>query len=223
MNHLILLRHGESMWNQANLFTGWVDVPLSVNGIQEAIEAGEKIKHIRIDVIFTSFLVRALTTALLAMSRHDPGKYPVIMHDEENMKKWGMIHNTAILEKIIPVHRCWELNERMYGMLQGYNKAEMAELYGEEQVRMWRRSFDAPPPEGESLEMTAQRSIPYFNHTILPQLREGKNILISAHGNSLRSLVMHLEDLTSEEILKLEIPTGTPIIYTFDQESFTKL
>ena len=212
---LILLRHGESVWNNANLFTGWVDVPLTPKGIEEALKAGETIKDIPIDVIITTFLIRASMTAMLAMSRHHPDKYPVIIHPEGKMHEWGKVFNKEMQSRCIPVVQCWELNERMYGELQGYNKAETAEKYGKEQVKQWRRSYDTPPPNGESLEMTADRSIPYFEENIVPHLEAGRNVLVSAHGNSLRSIVMHLDGLSKEEVLSLEIPTGSPIIYNF--------
>ncbi len=223
MSLLILMRHGQSRWNELNLFTGWVDVPLSELGIQEALEGGKKIQNIPIDIIFTSTLVRAQMTAFLVMSEHSTSKVPVVLHnDEGKLDEWGKIYGEDARQNIIPVIRSWELNERMYGELQGLNKAETMKKYGEEQVRIWRRSYDVPPPNGESLAMTAARSIPYFNQTIVPHLQAGKNVFVSAHGNSLRSIIMHMEGLSKEEVLHLELNTGLPILYQFTGGRFEK-
>lgn len=223
MTLLILLRHGQSEWNKRNLFTGWVDVPLSKQGIEEALKAGREIADLPIDVIFTTPLIRASMTAMLAMSEHSSGKVPVIIHSpEEKMGEWGKIHSEAAMKEIIPVYVAWQLNERMYGHLQGYNKAETAEKYGAEQVKIWRRSYDVKPPEGECLETTASRSIPFFEERVVPFLREGKNVFISAHGNSLRSIMMHLEGLSKEEVLHLELPTGEPVLYDYAKGAFTR-
>ncbi|CCB85645.1 2,3-bisphosphoglycerate-dependent phosphoglycerate mutase [Parachlamydia acanthamoebae UV-7] len=216
MNKLILMRHGQSEWNRLNLFTGWVDIPLSPLGIEEALVGGDRIKDIPIDIIYTTSLMRAQMTAMLAMSRHTSGKTPVILHPGQGkLQEWGKIYSKTAEESCIPVICAWELNERMYGELQGLNKAETAEKFGADQVKIWRRSFDVPPPNGESLEMTAARSIPYFEENILPQLQEGKNVFVSAHGNSLRSIIMYLDQLSREEVLNLELATGEPIFYMF--------
>lgn len=216
MAKLILLRHGQSVWNKLNLFTGWVDIPLSEKGIEEALEAGQRLKKTPIDVIFCSTLIRATMTAMLAMSVHESGKVPVILHPKEGkMEEWAKIWSEESQRKSIPVHCAWELNERMYGELQGVNKMEMMEKYGKEQVQLWRRSFDVQPPGGESLAMTAARSIPYFQKNILPYLESGKNVFISAHGNSLRSIIMFLEELTKEQVVSLELATGIPTIYEY--------
>jgi 2,3-bisphosphoglycerate-dependent phosphoglycerate mutase len=220
---LILMRHGESMWNKANLFTGWIDIPLSQKGIEEALEAGRKIKDIPIDLIFMSTLIRSQMSAMLAMSQHTDGRAPVVLHDGEGkLGEWSQNYGASPDEMTIPVIRAWELNERMYGRLQGLNKAETAEKYGAEQVQLWRRSYDIAPPEGESLQMTAARSIPYFQEKILPQIQQGKNVFVAAHGNSLRSIVMFLEGLSKEQVLKLELDTGKPLIYNFRDEVFTR-
>jgi 2,3-bisphosphoglycerate-dependent phosphoglycerate mutase len=208
---LILLRHGQSVWNQKNLFTGWVDIPMSEKGNEEAIRAGEKIREIPIDLIFTSTLIRAQMTVPLALLRHASGKIPVFLHPEQ--EKWSHVYSEEAKKELIPVYTAWELNERMYGKLQGLNKAEMAQKYGAEQVQIWRRSFHGQPPEGESLAMTAARTIPYYKKQIVPHLDQGKNVLVVAHGNSLRSIVMHRENLSEEEVMKLEIATGEPLIY----------
>lgn len=223
MSKLIMMRHGESCWNKLNVFTGWVDVPLSEKGIEEALEGGKRIQDIPIDIIVTTTLVRAQMTAFLAMSRHRSGKVPVVMHPEDSrLREWGQIFCKTALKNTIPVIYCWELNERMYGELQGLNKAETAKKFGADQVKIWRRSFDTAPPEGESLAMTADRSIPYFKDKIIPFLKEGKNVFIAAHGNSLRSICMYLDNLTKEEVLHLEIATGAPIIYDYSKGNFTK-
>lgn len=223
MPKLIMMRHGQSRWNELNLFTGWVDVPLSEKGIEEALAGGEKIKHIPIDIIITTTLVRAQMTAFLAMSRHASGKVPVVLHPGEgNLEDWGQIYGAEAAKNTIPVIRCWELNERMYGELQGLNKAETAAKFGADQVQIWRRSYDVRPPNGESLEMTAARSIPYFENNVVPYLKQGKNVFISAHGNSLRSIIMDLDGLDKEQVVKLEIPTGEPIIYDYTNGIFKR-
>lgn len=223
MSKLILLRHGESMWNKLNLFTGWVDVPLSKKGIDESFEAGKKIKDIPIDVIYTSSLIRAQMTAFLAMSEHSSGKVPVLLHSGEGkLDDWSQIYNEKTKEQCIPVISAWELNERMYGELQGLNKAETIAKYGAEQVKLWRRSYDTHPPSGESLALTAARSIPFFKEKIIPFLEQGLNVFISAHGNSLRSIIMYLDDLTKEQVISLELATGAPILYNYHKEQFTR-
>ncbi len=191
MSNLILIRHGQSVWNAANRFTGWTDVELSEVGVSEAEEAGRSLSSRRIDVVHTSDLIRAQRTAEIIMSLNEASEGYSTRFD-------------------------WRLNERNYGSLQGLNKAETAEKFGAEQVHIWRRSFDVAPPDGESLEMTAERTIPYFEEEILPDLQAGKGVLVSAHGNSLRSIVMHIEDISPEDIVSLEIQTGSPMFYEFE-------
>jgi len=223
MSILVLMRHGESEWNKLNRFTGWVDIPLSEKGIQEAYDAGKLIKDIPFDVLYTSTLIRAQMTLMLAMLNHSSGKIPAIIHrGEEKLEDWAKIYGGHSANYVIPTYCAWELNERMYGELQGLNKAETAEKFGADQVKIWRRSFDVPPPNGESLEMTAQRTIPYFEEEIVPHLREGRNVLVSAHGNSLRSILMDLDGLSKEEVVSLEIATGLPIIYEFKHGILTE-
>ncbi len=213
---LVMMRHGQSEWNRKNLFTGWVDIPLSVKGVDEAIEGGKKIAHVPVDIIFTSSLIRAQMTAMLAMLHHSSRKVPCVQHPGEGkLEEWSQVYSEEAIASCIPVYCAWELNERMYGRLQGLNKQETREEFGDEQVHIWRRSFDQAPPEGESLEMTAARTIPYFKEKILPLLLEGKNIFISAHGNSLRSIVMYLDGLTRDQVTHLELATGEPLFYTF--------
>jgi 2,3-bisphosphoglycerate-dependent phosphoglycerate mutase len=216
MARLILLRHGESVWNKKNVFTGWVDVPLSPNGITEAIKAGEQLSKIEFDIVYTSVQVRAIETAVLALAQNKSDKTTVVIHNEGKMKDWTRIYSDAMKERIIPVYQDWHLNERYYGELQGKNKTETAKEYGDELVHQWRRSYDVPPPNGECLKDTAERTIPFFKENIIPQLEKGKNILISAHGNSLRSIVMFIDNLTKEGVLSLEIPTGKPLFYKME-------
>lgn len=184
---LVLVRHGESQWNLENRFTGWVDVPLTDAGRREAERAGELLRGMRFDCAYTSVLQRATETLDIILR--------------------------AIGQLDLPVERDAALNERHYGDLQGLNKAETAEKYGAEQVHLWRRSFDVPPPGGESLKNTAERTLPYFNRVIVPQVEAAKNVLVVAHGNSLRSIVMHLDRLTKEQVLELNLATGVPIAY----------
>lgn len=200
MLHCILIRHGESQWNLENRFTGWVDVPLSPKGEQEAKAAGEKLKSYKFDKAFTSVLKRANDTLRFILQ--------------------------ASNQLNIPTERDQALNERHYGALQGLNKAETAAKYGDEQVKIWRRSYDVPPPKdktelnpdgySESLKDTAARTLPYWEKKIFPEIKIGKNIIVAAHGNSLRSIVMHLDNLTKEQVLELNIPTGVPLLYVFN-------
>jgi len=222
MAKLILVRHGQSVWNKKNVFTGWVDVPLSQEGIAEASKAGEKIADIEFDVVYTSVQIRAIETAMIALAANKSDKTPVVIHTDGKMGEWTTIYSDAMNESIIPVYRDWHLNERYYGELQGKNKAETAAVYGDEQVHLWRRSYDIAPPKGECLKDTAARTIPFFEENILSKLRDGQNVLVSAHGNSLRSIVMFIEKLTQEEVLKLEIPTGVPLLYEFKDNSLLK-
>jgi len=191
--NLVLVRHGQSEWNAKNLFTGWKNPGLTETGVKEAISAGKLIKDekINFDTMYTSELIRAQLTGNTILE--------------------------IINQSDIPIIKDIALNERNYGSLAGLNKDDAREKWGEEQVHIWRRSYDIPPPDGESLENTAERVLPYFNKEILPKVISGSNILIAAHGNSLRSLIMQLDELSKEEILNLEIPTGAPIKYIFDE------
>jgi 2,3-bisphosphoglycerate-dependent phosphoglycerate mutase len=196
MTRLFLVRHGQSQWNLENRFTGWKDVDLTEKGKEEARQAGAYLKGKPIEVAFTSKLIRAQHTLDIIL---------------EETGKTG-----------IPVFMDKALNERSYGDLEGLNKAETAKKFGEEQVHIWRRSYDVAPPGGESLKDTCNRVIPYFENDIKPQIEQGKNVLIVAHGNSLRALVMYLEHLDPEEILQREIATGEPITYIFDEQMKAK-
>ncbi|MBF8263047.1 MAG: hypothetical protein HW387_712 [Parachlamydiales bacterium] len=218
------MRHGLSAWNEQNLFTGWVDIPLSQAGIRESIEGGQRIKDIPIDVIFTSTLVRAHMTLALAMLQHASQKVPVFQHPGEGKRgEWAKIFGEEAKKTTIPVYMAWELNERMYGDLQGLNKAETAQQFGAEQVQIWRRSFDVAPPHGESLAMTAQRAVPYFNKEIRPRLQRGENVFICAHGNSLRAIIMDLDHLNKDQVVKLELATGEPVVYQFEKNAHERI
>ncbi len=219
MKRLVLLRHGESTWNRENRFTGWTDVDLTEQGIAEARRAGRDLKEqgFVFDVAYTSVLKRAIRTLWIVLDELD--------------LMW------------IPVHRSWRLNERHYGALQGLNKAETAAEYGEQQVLLWRRSYDTPPPRldedderfpgsdpryadleakniprTECLKDTVARFLPYWHETIAPQVRAGKRVIIAAHGNSLRALVKYLDDVSDEDIVGLNIPTGMPLVYDLDDD-----
>ena len=221
MGKLILLRHGKSEWNKKNIFTGWVDIPLAPEGVEEAIAAGKEMAETEIDLIYTSTLVRAMQTVMIAMAYHKTDRVPAVCHKgEESHSDWYTFPKNVDL---IPVVQAWQLNERMYGDLQGKNKEKTRHQYGAEQVKIWRRSFATPPPAGESLEMTAKRTLPYFQEQIIPHLELGNTVLVSAHGNSLRSIVMQLDGLSQEEVLELEIPTGKPIFYSYEEGKFALL
>lgn len=197
--NLVLVRHGQSEWNAKNLFTGWKDPSLTNKGKEEAKKAGETIKekNINFDIHFTSELKRAQFTGKIILS-------------EISQESTETIKNIA-------------LNERDYGDLSGLNKDESREKWGEKQIHIWRRSFDQPPPGGESLKDTADRVIPYFEQVIEPKIDQNKNVLICAHGNSLRALVMHIENISPEEIVKIEIATGEPIFYKVKNKEFNRV
>lgn len=191
MSKLVLIRHGQSLWNLENRFTGWIDVPLTQQGREEARSAAKRIANLKFDVAYTSALSRA----------------------QETLRE---IIETLGID--LPVIRDQALNERHYGDLQGLNKAQTAERFGKDQVQLWRRSYDVPPPNGEALKDTAARTLPFFDRAIMGDLRQGKNVLVVAHGNSNRSIVMQLEKMTPDEILALELGTGVPRVYDFDDE-----
>ena len=195
--NLILIRHGQSEWNALNQFTGWKDPDLTAKGIEEAHNAGKIIKNLKInfDLVFTSALVRAQNTAEIIL--------------EEINQSLSTIKNQA-------------LNERNYGDLAGLNKDDARKRWGDDQVHIWRRSYDIPPPGVESLKDTGERVLPFFMKEILPHVCKGKNVLVAAHGNSLRSLIKFLDDISDEDIVKLEIPTGAPIHYVINEDGSVK-
>lgn len=217
--NLVLIRHGQSEWNLDNKFTGWVDVDLSEKGVNEAKNAGKELKEkgLSFDVAYTSYLKRAIKTLNFVL------------------EEIGELH--------IPVKKSWRLNERHYGALQGLNKKETADKYGDEQVHLWRRSFDVPPPDldddspmsvkkdpkyreldikdmpkGENLKMTIERVLPYWNSDISKDIKDGKDVIVAAHGNSLRALIKYLLNISDDDILGLEIPTGTPIYFELNKD-----
>ena len=215
MSRLILVRHGESQWNLENRFTGWVDVPLSEKGIEESISAGEKLRDIEFDTIYVSHMLRAIQTLHYILIGSNSKRTPIIYHEEKRIRDWE--HHAGDFNTEIPIFMSVDLAERYYGNLQGLNKQKTREEYGEEQVHLWRRSYDTRPPGGESLRNTCERTTPYFKNHILKDLQDGKTVLVSAHGNSLRAITMHLEKISEKEIPNVEIPTGVPIVYTFDK------
>lgn len=223
MAKLILTRHGQSLWNAVNKFTGWVDVPLSERGRAEATIAACKLKDkgYRIDVCFTSLLIRAIETSIVCLTECDEirdGKIPILQHesDDQNWHGWNKYAGGEFEE--LPIFSSPALDERYYGDLQGLNKTETAEKFGEEQVNQWRRSYSTRPPGGESLEDTKNRVSPYFNNRILPHLKQGETVLVAAHGNSLRAMIMELENLNPEDVPHLELATGVPIVYEINPE-----
>ena len=195
--NLILIRHGQSEWNALNQFTGWKDPGLTAKGVEEAHNAGRIINNLKInfDLVFTSALIRAQNTAEIIL--------------KEINQPLSTIKNQA-------------LNERNYGDLAGLNKDDARKRWGDEQVHIWRRSYDVPPPGGESLKDTGERVLPFFMKEILPQVCKGKNVLVAAHGNSLRSLIKFLDNISDEDIVKLEIPTGAPIRYVINEDGSVK-
>ncbi len=205
---LILLRHGQSEWNRLGVFTGWVDIPLSAQGVEESKQAGKKLAGMKIDTVFTSSLIRAQMTALLALLEIG-GKVPALLPS-----KSAILH-----EGCLPVYISEKLNERMYGDLEGLNKDAMREKHGKEQVQIWRRSYKIAPPGGESLEMTAARALTYFQQEIVPEVAHGNTVFVVAHGNSLRAIMMALDGLSEQQVVDLEIPTGRPIIYNLLNEN----
>ena len=198
-SYLVLVRHGQSEWNEKNLFTGWKDPKLPPRGVDEAIKAGKELKEAgySFDKMFTSDLFRAQDTGRIILEQMD-------------------IPSIEVIKDV-------SLNERNYGDLAGLNKDEARKKWGEDQVHIWRRSFDVPPPGGESLKDTAERVLPYFKENIIPELIECLDILVAAHGNSLRALVMELEEISSEEIVELEISTGVPLVYKFEENKIERL
>jgi len=188
------VRHGQSLWNLENRFTGWVDVPLSEKGRSEARRAGELLRKLRFDVAYTSVLSRAQETLRI------------------------MLETMGVQ---LPIIRDQALNERHYGDLQGLNKEDTAKRYGADQVKVWRRSYDVPPPNGESLELTAKRTLPFYDRCIAGDLRQGKNVLVVAHGNSNRSIVMQLDKLSGEQVVSLELATGAPLVYEMAADGVT--
>ena len=221
MAKLILTRHGQSLWNAENKFTGWVDVPLSEQGRAEATIASFKLRKYRVRICYTSLLFRAIETAIIILTEVDDiceGRIPIIKHEVGDEDWHGWDHYSGDPAQELPVYCTAVLDERYYGELQGLNKAETAAKFGKEQVQLWRRSYDVAPPGGESLEDTVNRTVPFFRDRILTHLKQGDNVLIAAHGNSLRSIIKHLENLSEAEIVKVELGTGVPLVYDIDAQ-----
>lgn len=213
MSKLVFVRHGKSEWNKLNKFTGWVDVPLASEGFKEAKKAGEIIKDLNFDFVFTSHLQRAIVTMQIILNESKSNKTPIFIPKIDHFPK----QNYICSEKEIPAFiHIKELAERHYGDLQGKNKDQILKEVGEEQFLKWRRGYDTPPPNGESLKDTYNRSVPYFLNEIMPLLKNSKDVMIVAHGNSLRALTKYIENISDEDIVNLEIKTGTPIIYDLD-------
>jgi len=221
MAKLILIRHGQSLWNAENRFTGWVDVPLGEQGRAEATIAADKLETYQVRVCFTSLLFRAIETAIIILTEVDDicdGRIPIIKHGVEEKDWHGWDKYQGNPDQELPVYPTAMLDERYYGELQGLNKAETAVKFGKEQVQLWRRSYAVAPPGGESLSDTVKRTVPFFCDRILPHLIAGDNVLIAAHGNSLRAIIKHLENLSEEEIVNVELGTAIPIIYDIDAQ-----
>jgi len=210
MAFLVLVRHGESRWNTANRFTGWVDVPLSEVGINEALIAAKKLEGLQIDMAFTSKLERAQETLLIILSKQDATG--IFLHESGKRKLWSR-HKTKFDKHEIPIYSHDDLNERYYGALQGLNKAKARKKWGKEKVFQWRRSYDVAPPKGECLKDVVKRAVPYYKKRILPFVKKGKNVIVSAHGNSLRAIIKHIDKITDEDIPNLELPYAQPIVY----------
>lgn len=210
---LILIRHGRSLWNEQNRFTGWVDVPLMERGWLEAEAAGRQLADYRIDAAYTSHLQRAICTLQVVLRQNRGGRTPIFIPAPDTVPRESYQPNSDEFPAFLHVTA---LAERHYGDLQGLNKDEVLAQYGEAQFVKWRRGYDTPPPNGESLKDTVARALPYFNTEIRPRLARGETVLISAHGNSLRALTKELEGISDQDIIKLEIPTGVPIVYRLD-------
>lgn len=213
MTYLILLRHGESRWNLDNKFTGWVDVPLSSNGIKEAMVSSKRLENFHIDTAFTSKLIRAQETLQLILA--DQEYTGVFLHENTKRDKWSF-HPKQLEANEIPIYSSDALNERYYGKLQGLNKDTARTKYGKDKVFKWRRSWDIAPPGGESLKETYKRAVPYFKKEIFPALKKG-NVVVSAHGNSLRAIIKFIDKISDDEIPYLELPTGLPLVYEYNK------
>lgn len=206
---LVLLRHAESVWNQKNRFTGWIDIPLSSKGIEDSLKVGEKLKTFSFTKVFISNLTRTEQTAMLALSKGD--QIPYLVHSDSDRYD----PPEFLKKEMLPVYVTEALNERYYGDLQGLDKDETRAKYGAQQVHIWRRSFDIAPPRGESLKLCSERTLPWFEEVVLPLMKKGEKVLIVAHGNSLRSIVMGIKNLSEEEILNLEIATGEIVSFSY--------
>jgi 2,3-bisphosphoglycerate-dependent phosphoglycerate mutase len=216
MTELVIIRHGESVWNLENRFTGWMDVPLSKKGREEANIAGVMLKEFNFDIVFVSHMTRAVETMHIMLDSMGEKRTQTIYHidDPEMIKRE---HSEQPSTNELKIIQSKALAERYYGNLQGLNKDECRKKYGEEQVHIWRRSYDIRPPGGESLKDTLKRVMPFYEAQIVPELKKGRRVLIVAHGNSLRAIIKHLENISDEEIPNYELATGLPIVYDLDE------
>jgi len=224
MAYLVLVRHGDSFWNKEgyNCFTGWVDVANLPSGINKMIKSAKILADFRFDIAFTSQLYRGIETAMTILSFNKVSGTPIILHKDDETAKWSKFYHKDF-GKFVPVIKAWQLNERCYGRLQGMNKDRAREIYGKEQVFLWRRSYEIAPPKGESLKDAQKRVILYFKRRILKELKNSKNVLIGAHGNSLRAMVKYLDEIPDKEIPFLEIKKGIPLFYVYRNGKIKKI
>lgn len=224
MAYLVVVRHGDSFWNVEgyNCFTGWVDVADLPTGIKKLVKAGKILEDFKFDVAFTSELYRGIETTMIVLAHNKVSGTPIILHKGDKTAKWSKFYHKDF-GRFVPVIKSWRLNERYYGKLQGMNKDKARKKFGEERVHLWRRSYDIRPPEGESLKDVVGRVLPIFKKDITSYLRKGKNVLIGAHGNSIRAIVTIIEELSPEEVLKLEIKKGIPLVYKYSRGKFEKI
>lgn len=218
---LVLVRHGESRFNELNLFTGWLDVPLTENGIKEAHRVASHCKQFDYNAVFTSHLERAHETLLIILSNQK--KIGVFQHESEKRYNISGSIDFQLSKKILPVCSSRALNERAYGILQGMNKKKVAQIYGESQIFKWRRGFNDKPPQGESLSDVYKRAIPYFKKMILPRLKGGQINLVVGHGNTLRALIKFLENIDNDKIPFINLPFGHPLIYEYKDKKFKRI
>lgn len=224
MNYLVLIRHGDSFWNKEgyNCFTGWVDVANLPSGIEKMQKSGKFLENFRFDIAFTSELYRGIETALTILSYNKVSGTPIILHLKDKISSKSKFFHKDF-KKFVPVIKDWHLNERYYGKLQGMNKNKAIKIYGKEKVFLWRRSYNISPPGGENLKDTEKRVVSFFKKRILPELKKKKNVLIAAHGNSLRALVKYLDNISPENVQKLEIKKGIPLFYEFSNNKIRKI
>lgn len=221
MGKLVLVRHGESRWNVRNRFSGWVDVPLSENGIREAERCAVHCEKYNFSAVFTSALERTHVTASIILSRQN--RNGIIQHEEQQRyRKWTMQSN-IITRGDIPIYESVVLNERFYGDLQGMDKRQAEKVYGKKQVFAWRRGFSDKPPGGESLKQTFMRIHPYFDARIVPRIAKSETVLISGHGNTLRAIIRHIEDIPTEDIVNIDLPEARPLVYEYRRGTFVRI
>lgn len=221
MSKLVLVRHGLSRWNMQNRFSGWVDMPLAEQGIVEAQRCAKELQQLPIDICFTSELSRAQETMSIILTKQT--RTGIFIHDSAKYRSWSIGANQIDGTDEIPIFSTQLLNERYYGALQGMDKDEARRKYGEQNVLTWRRSYDVRPPKGESLKDVYERTVPFFNRVVMKHLKKGKNVVVSAHGNSLRAILKSLESIGDNEIVNLEFFNGRPIIYQYVGGKLTKV